>query len=34
LGGDVAVRSALGQGTTFIVTFAADTRSTKDRGET
>jgi signal transduction histidine kinase len=34
LGGDVAVQSVLGQGTTFIVTFAADIRSTKDRGET
>ncbi|WP_426237164.1 sensor histidine kinase [Pararhizobium sp. DWP1-1-3] len=29
LGGDVAVQSVLGQGTTFIVTFAADIRSTK-----
>lgn len=34
LGGDVAVRSVLGEGTTFTVTFAADIRSTKGRGET
>ncbi|WP_349437349.1 CHASE3 domain-containing protein [Pararhizobium sp. A13] len=33
LGGDVAVQSVLGQGTTFIVTFAANLRFAKDRGE-
>ena len=33
LGGDVTVRSVLGEGTTFTVTFAADIRSTKGRGE-
>ncbi|MDW5314059.1 sensor histidine kinase [Rhizobium sp. PL01] len=34
LGGDVVVQSVLGQGTTFLVTFAADIRATKSRGET
>lgn len=33
LGGDVAVQSVLGQGTTFTVTFAANLRFAKARGE-
>jgi signal transduction histidine kinase len=33
LGGDVAVKSVLGEGTTFVVTLATDVRSAKDRGE-
>jgi len=33
LGGDVAVKSVLGEGTTFVVTLAADVRSARDRGE-
>lgn len=33
LGGDVAAQSVLGQGTTFTVSFAANLRFAKDRGE-
>lgn len=33
LGGDVQVKSALGEGTTFFVSLAADLRFVKDRGE-